>query len=104
MKTLIAATVLALTTSAAMAAPSQTAVLRYGDLDLNRSEDAAVMMRRIDSAALSACGASKVSVREMQRAVRAGDCFRDAQARAVATLNAPTVTSLYQEALQVAER
>ena len=99
MKSLIAITIIAMTMpAAAMAATPSTSVLRYGDLDLNRPADAALMMRRIDRAALEACGASVNSVRDMRRAVRESACFRETLDRTVSALNAPALTALHQHA------
>ncbi|MCR5876309.1 UrcA family protein [Phenylobacterium sp. J426] len=105
MKRLIAIALIACAAPAAGSAAPLTAVVRYGDLDLSRSDDAAMMMRRIDRAALSACGASKVSVRELQRAVREGPCFQETLARTVSALNAPAVSAIYREQMpQMAAR
>jgi UrcA family protein len=45
------------------------------------------MMRRIDIAALQACGADAHSFTEVKRAVAASPCHRDAVAGAVSQLN-----------------
>lgn len=81
---------------AADAADTTTAVpVRYHGLDLNKSSDAAVLLKRIDDAATEACGAPRFSLREMRQAVRSSACHEQGMARAVAGLNAPTVTALY---------
>ncbi|HWW28000.1 MAG TPA: UrcA family protein [Caulobacter sp.] len=56
-------------------------------LDLRNPRDAQVMMRRIDAAALEACGADSHSFVELKRAVAASACHRDAVAGAVSQLN-----------------
>jgi UrcA family protein len=70
---------------------------RHGDLDLNRSADAAVMVRRIERAALSACGASDFSLRQYREAVRNSACYRESMDTAVASLNVPTVTAIHRD-------
>ena len=91
----------------AMAASTNDAttsvVVSYHDLDLNRSKDAAIALKRIDSAAMRACGASTFSLREYKDAVRQSDCHRDGMNQAIASLNAPLVQALYREhGMQVA--
>jgi UrcA family protein len=93
---------LALAAAAPVAMPAYadrpTAVeVRYGDLDLNRSTDAAIMLGRLDKAALQACGAFPFSsLREYRLAIRGSRCYANGMRRAVAELNAPAVTSLYE--------
>ena len=94
----------------AMAAPVATAAyadrptqvgVRYNDLDLSRRSDAAAMLGRLDQAALQACGASPfASLREYQMAIRESHCYAASLGRAVAGLNAPTVTELYDRQAQ----
>lgn len=95
MKALILAVAFILAAPAAAQATTRESTVRYGDLDLERTADAQVLLRRLDRAALSVCGASIVSVREQQRAVRASACFRETLGRAVASLDAPTVSALH---------
>ena len=103
MKTLTAcALALALTTPLAAHAASAgdqapTATVRYSDLNLTRSADAAVMLKRLDRAASSACGVSQFSLREVRVAVRQSDCYRDGMNQAVASLNSPTVTAIFKD-------
>lgn len=71
--------------------------VRYGDLNLTQTHDAAVMLRRLDNAALESCGASKFSLREYRAAVRDSACYHDSMNRALADLGSPTVNALYRE-------
>lgn len=64
----------------------------YSDLDLSRSDDAKIMARRLDRAALEACGASRSSFRDYRAAVQRSDCYKDGVRRALGDLNAPAVT------------
>jgi len=73
---------------------TQVAV-RYHDLDLNKSANAAILLKRVDVAAMEACGASPFSLAEYRQAVRRSACYQGATSRVVAALNAPTVTALY---------
>ena len=56
-------------------------------LDLNNPQDSDRMMRRINVAALQACGADAHSFPDVKRAVAATLCHRDAVAGAVAQLH-----------------
>jgi UrcA family protein len=97
MKTiLLGALALALALPAAASAGQMVAV-RTDDLSLSRPADAQRLLRRLDRAALDVCGASIVSVREMQAATRASDCYAQAMAQAVAQVGSPTVSDLYRE-------
>lgn len=71
--------------------------VRYNDLDLNRQGDAAAMLHRLDQAAMEACGAQSYSVPDYRWAVRRSSCYDASLGRAVAELNAPAVTALYQQ-------
>jgi UrcA family protein len=79
-------------------AEQPTAVgVRFNDLDLNNPGDAAVMLGRLDQAALQACGASSFeSLREYQLAIRHSRCFDRSVSRAVAELNAPALTAVFE--------
>ena len=94
MKTLLASTVAVLVLAAApfaVAAPAGTETVSIPvsktKLDLNNPRDAQVMMRRINTAALEACGADAHSFPDVKRAVAASPCHRDAVAGAVAQLS-----------------
>jgi UrcA family protein len=93
----------------AAAAPAQPpaqlrgdTVVRYGDLDLSREADARTMLKRLDSAAVEACGR-----RPTLRGSRPGletflnadfrNCHGEALANAVSALKAPMVTRLYAQ-------
>ncbi|MBW8812471.1 MAG: UrcA family protein [Caulobacterales bacterium] len=74
------------------AATSSRAVSASG-LDLSRATDANVMAMRLDRAALSVCGASEFSARDVQTDVRRSACYRDAMDRALSALSAPAVSA-----------
>jgi UrcA family protein len=98
---------LSLVAALAVAAPAfavPSVAVRVGDLDLTQASQASVMLRRLDVAAAKACGAERGSLREMQVAVRRSGCYAKAMDRALADLNAPTVTSLYEANMQIAAR
>jgi UrcA family protein len=62
-------------------------------LDLSRSSDAGVMATRLDRAALSVCGASEFSARDVQADVRRSACYHEAMDRALSALSAPAVSA-----------
>jgi UrcA family protein len=71
-------------------------VVRYGDLNLGIERDAKIMLRRIDRAAVAACGgwhpfglSDGLIRKDFEK------CRADAVARAVRDLGAPLVTRLY---------
>ena len=67
----------------------------YGDIDLSSQDGATTMLHRLHDAALNACGADDASVSPYKWAVRRSACFHASMDRAVASLDAPTVTQLY---------
>ena len=77
----------------AFASPTETRAIAVSPagLDLSSADGARIMAGRLDRAALSACGASSFSVRDVQVEVRRSACYRDALDRALATLDAPAV-------------
>ena len=87
------------------ASPSDTVTsigVRYGDLNLSRPRDAAVMVHRLQSAALQACGASDFSLPEYRDAVRRSTCYTAGIDSALAALNAPAVSTLYDHTAPLA--
>jgi UrcA family protein len=106
MKTLVASTAALLFLAAApfaAAAPAASETVSIAvskaKLDLSNPRDAQRMMRRIDTAALEACGADVHSLTEVKRAVAASACHQDAVAGAVAQLHSTqaslTVTGVH---------
>jgi UrcA family protein len=78
--------------------------VRFNDLDLNRPSDAAVMLGRLDQAALQACGAQPfASLREYQQAIRWSRCYTNGMNRAIAELNAPELRAVYEREMHGAE-
>lgn len=103
---LIAAVALAMAIPAAAqagAAAHATSVVsvRHSDLDLSRSDDARVMMRRLDRAALQTCDARGFSARAQREIVRRSACYQQSMDQAVASLNAPTVTAMHHKAATI---
>ena len=100
---------LALATAAPVAIPAHAdrpsaVAVRFDDLDLNRPSDAAVMLGRLDQAALEACGATPfASLREYQQAIRWSRCYANGMDRAVSELDAPALTALYEREMGRAE-
>jgi UrcA family protein len=77
---------------------SPTAVaVKYNDLDLSSRRGSVVMLGRLHEAALYACGANEFSFAEVRRAVAQSACFEASMTRAVADLDAPMVTQLYND-------
>ena len=68
----------------------------YRDLDPGQPRDAARLLHRFENAAMEACGASTDSLTEYRNSVRHSVCVHDGMARAVAALNAPVVTNLFE--------
>ncbi len=83
---------------AAERADTTTAInVHYGDLNVSRPGDAAILLQRIDAAALDACGASSFSFREYRQSVRHSACYNDSMRRAVTALNLPALTASYDD-------
>ena len=81
---------------AAVFADDHSAVnVRLRDVDPNQPSGATVVLARLDTAATEACGASSFSLSEYRRVVRNSACHAASLERAVAALNAPLVTELY---------
>jgi UrcA family protein len=107
----LASLALALSLAAPIAAPvaahaatagdqSYATRVSFADLGLSRPTDARVMVNRLDRAALSACGASTFSARQVQDEARASTCYRESMDRAVASLASPAVDAAYHARLQ----
>lgn len=91
------ATLLAICSAGAAQATTTTArkvyqqVVRFGDLNLANEADAAILHDRIKIAARKVCGLSQIPIPiEIKSHLHA--CVQDATARAVAEVNAPTLT------------
>jgi len=82
---------------------SATVKVGYGDLDLSSAKGSAALLHRLSDAALQACGASDFSVPEYRWAIERSSCYRDSMDRAVADLNAPAVTHLYDRRGELAD-
>jgi UrcA family protein len=66
-------------------------VVPYGDLNLSNEADARILHRRIVSAANKVCGVSAALI-PIEIKSRLHACVEDATARAIADVNAPTLT------------
>jgi UrcA family protein len=99
LKTYILALALAIPAVGYAADPADNATsvtVRYNDLDLDKSADAAILLQRIDDAAMAACGASSASLRDYRESVRHSACHEASMSRALAALNLPAVNRLYR--------
>jgi UrcA family protein len=68
-------------------------VVRFSDLNLNTPEGVAVLYRRINSAAYEVCGnPDRYDLSELKQQI----CVKDAVSRAIAKVNSPMLTSLYE--------
>jgi UrcA family protein len=101
MNTFRIALITAITTSLAVAAhasapapatapESETRLIKYADLDLSHNADVRRLYHRIRTAAREACGGSYLLAPLMARDLKR--CAEDATARAVARVNAPSLT------------
>ena len=78
------------------AAPETTHVkVSFDDLNLDRGRDAAVLLGRVQTAALESCGASSFSLPDYRDAVQHSTCYRAGVAEAVSRIDAPKLTALY---------
>jgi len=69
-------------------------VVSFRDLNLNTTEGAEVLYKRIKSAAIEVCGVSDSF--DLARMYVPRTCINEAVSRAVAQVNRPMLTSLYQ--------
>ena len=70
-----------------------TRVVKFGDLDLTRSEEVAVLYSRISAAARRVC---PLSVWSLQLQAESYECRHQAIARAIADVDSSTLTKYYQ--------
>jgi UrcA family protein len=78
-------------------ASSQVQV-EYSDLDLSKPEAAEILYRRITTAARRAC--EEPTVGRLNHMTRYRECYQSAVAKAVANVNANTLTALHREKTQ----
>lgn len=91
---LAAGTLLSISAQAGNAyAPAQKAV-DYSDLDLGTPADVKILYTRLRAAAKGVCGTA--DTKDLQQIKRQRECYREAMASAVATVNHNAVTALYQ--------
>ncbi len=88
-----AAPTLALAAPAAEQAPS--VVVHFSDLDLSRQHDAQVLLSRIDDAAMESCGATIHTDPAQYAVIRRSACRAETMASAVAQINAPLLSALF---------
>ena len=84
------------------AAPQRT--VDYSDLDLSVPADADTLYARLQRAAKRVCG--RGDGKDLRKASRQRECYRESLAAAVATVNHNSVTALYKadKSIQLAER
>lgn len=58
------------------------AIVRLADLDLAQPADARRLEKRLETAAMAACGAQRFSARDVKRAIAGSDCYRETLAEA----------------------
>ena len=68
--------------------------VRFADLDLTRSEGAAVLYQRVRAAAKTVC--ASLEARDLASQIRFRDCLETAIGSAVAKVDQPTLTAYYK--------
>jgi UrcA family protein len=94
-KSAAVAMVLALLSAAAGAQSVQTSVRLTGQLHPQSAEDARILLDRVEMAASEACGAFRFSVADYSRAVRRSSCWEKSVSDAVARIDSPVLSELY---------
>ena len=79
--------------SAQSADAAPNVAVRYADLDVSHVTGAKVLLQRIKTAAIRACGGAP-DLREFQRRADFDQCRKSAVASAVARVNAPVLTAM----------
>jgi UrcA family protein len=92
--TVIAAALLAAFATGVQAEDVAQVHVKYADLNVNNPAGAAVLYQRIRAAAEKVC--AMPGSRELDRAAQAKACMTKATADAVAAVNAPALTGLYE--------
>ncbi len=92
--TVVAAALIATFAAGAQAQDVVQIHVKFADLDVNHPAGAAVLYQRIRVAAGKVC--AMPDSRELDRAAQAKACMAKATADAVAAVNAPALTGLYQ--------
>jgi UrcA family protein len=92
---------LAMTSVAHSAAPAadkgfNQVKVEYSDLDLEKEAGAATLLRRLSRAAKNVCGAAHLDVSNFHQKRERVACRMTALQNAVADVNHPIVTALYQ--------
>lgn len=92
---------------ATYAAETAQVTVPYGDLNLSQEEGATALLSRIDHAATHVCG-GRPQIADLHAWSAYEACRKDSMDRAVATVKAPLVASLYglphQHATMIAQR
>jgi len=93
-----AALVLGVASTAAPASPSSDGVrsvtVHFGELDLSGPAGAQVLFARIQRAAYEVCNGYSGPFAELQ--IKGSPCYRTAVAKAVADVNSPQLSAIYQ--------
>jgi len=79
--------------------PINSVKVEYNDLDLSQPAGAAKMLNRLDTAAMEACGVDEGSLSDYKWAVHRSACHAASLNQAVAALDAPRLTELYDARL-----
>ncbi|MFN0023919.1 MAG: UrcA family protein [Parvularculaceae bacterium] len=100
-KVLIAAIAASLMSGAAQAGGWSTSrTINHAELDLTVRAGAEAMARRIDEAAYYVCG-GREKFRYLRNKAAHDACVNDATAKALIDLDAPLVTALYQDRVEI---
>jgi UrcA family protein len=98
------AAVAALTAAAPSLAQTNDAPLavsvRYADLDITHAAGAKILIERIEAASVRACGGAP-DIRELHERAVFDKCYNSAFGQAVTTLDAPLVTAMVSQPLQL---
>ena len=71
--------------------------IRHADLHPTSPRAVRAMLNRLAEAAMTACGASSFSLREVKASVRASTCWRDGMADVLARIGDPLLTAAYDD-------
>jgi UrcA family protein len=75
----------------------------YGDLNLNTAKGAARLLQRLDSAATEVCGGQILISNPIDvEMARGSKCYQTVMEHAVAQINSPVLSALYQPATALA--
>jgi UrcA family protein len=74
--------------------PLHKVVVKFGDLNLERTEGIAVLYQRLQAAATQVC--QPASPRDLGAIMNSAGCVANATTRAIVSVNIPALTSYYK--------